>query len=216
MENKLSQQEENVMLYATYNILYVNDVACNLIKELVYELDDKDKETKKIYGALLKRAKAYFKKVNTIVGDKIEYFADYCGEMDDVCDPFIDKFREELYKAYKSHNIGDEVWYAKVEIMRSMCELAVHSNKHLIDRISIKYPRAKWLSYYCIEDIMKVANNFTHWVYRKVSNGVTIDFSQDSDVMVSFRALNTALMEYDNFDLCYRKAIEYELERNKQ
>ena len=63
---------------------------------------------------------------------------------------------------------------------------------------------------------MKVANNFTHWVYRKVSNGVSIDFSQDSAVMVSFRALNTALMEYDNFDLCYRKAIEYELERNKQ
>lgn len=216
MEKVFSKQEEYVMLYATYNILYVNDIACNLVKELSYEISEQDKETRKIFGALLKRANAYFIKVNKIIGEKIDYFADYCGEMDDICDPFIDKFRNSLYETYKSYNIGNEKWYAKVETMRSMCELAVHSNKHLIERISLTYPRAKWLSYYCIEEVFKVANNLTHWVYRKVPQSVSINFNKDSDVMVAFREMNTALMEYDNFDLCYRKAIEYELERKNK
>ena len=214
MELKIDKQEENVMLYATYNVLYVNDIACNLVKELICEIDDKDKETKKIFGALLKRANEYFKKVESIIGTRIDYFADYCGEMDDICDPYIDKFRNDLYETYSSHNIENPLWYAKVETMRSMCELAVHSNKHLVERISVKYPRAKWLNYYLIEDISKVANNFTHWVYRKVPKNISIDFNQDSDVMVSFRELNTALMEYDNFEKCYLQAIEYEKERN--
>ena len=53
MENKLSQQEENVMLYATYNILYVNDVACNLIKELVYELQGRYPGLKaRVFGSM--------------------------------------------------------------------------------------------------------------------------------------------------------------------
>lgn len=214
MELKIDKQEENVMLYATYNVLYVNDIACNLVKELICDIDDKDKETKKIFGALLKRAKEYFKKVESIIGTRIDYFADYCGEMDDICDQYIDKFRNDLYEAYSSHNIENPLWYAKVETMRSMCELAVHSNKHLVERISVKYPRAKWLNYYLIEDILKVANNFTHWVYRKVPKDISIDFNKDSDVMISFRELNTALMEYDNFEKCYLQAIEYEKERN--
>lgn len=214
MELKIDKQEENVMLYATYNVLYVNDIACNLVKELIFDIDDKDKETKKIFGALLKRAKEYFKKVESIIGTRIDYFADYCGEMDDICDPYIDKFRNDLYETYSSHNIENSLWYAKVETMRSMCELAVHSNKHLVERISVKYPRAKWLNYYLIEDILKVANNFTHWVYRKVPKDISIDFNKDSDVMISFRELNTALMEYDNFEKCYLQAIEYEKERN--
>lgn len=213
---EFNKNEEWAMLYATYNILYTNDLACNLIKDLQDDMATQDKETRKIFGALLKRANEYFTKVNKIVGSRIDYLADYCGEMDDVSDPLIENFRNSLSEAYSSANIKNYDFFARVETMRSMCELAKYSAEHVIQKMSETIPRAKWLNFYVISEISKIANNLTHWMYRKIPKDIIIDFNESSDVMVKFRELNTGLMEFNNFDAAYRKAIEYEQERNSK
>ena len=46
------EKEADVLIYVMYTMFYVNDMACNCIFDLEPYVKEKDKETKKIYGAL--------------------------------------------------------------------------------------------------------------------------------------------------------------------
>ena len=56
------------LVYATYVIIYANDTACNAALELEKYVVDEDKETKKIYRALKRRAIGYIRFFNELVG----------------------------------------------------------------------------------------------------------------------------------------------------
>ena len=98
------EQEEGLLLYSIYTILYLNDTACFYVQQLSSKIPN-EKECKKIYGALLKRSKEYLHKIEKIVDNKMEYYCDYCTEMDDICDKQGVSFRESLQKAYSDANI---------------------------------------------------------------------------------------------------------------
>lgn len=217
MSDKLSkQQEEQILLYATYNILYVNDIACNLAKELVPVIAQKDKESKKIFGALMKRVHQYSNMIENIVGDKIFYLADYFGEMDDIVDPIIDEFRSEVSKAYHEAGIEDCSFYAKVETMRGMFDFAKFSAQVMIEKTSVVTKRTGNLKFYVLESMAQIANNFADWTYRHIRKDVNVEFGEDSNVMKCLARLNEALMDFDNYQKSYNKAIEYEKERNNE
>ena len=52
---------------------------------------------------------------------------------------------------------------------------------------------------------MRVANNFSHWVYRKIPKDISINLNEDSDVMQKFHALSEKLMSFQNFQALAEK-----------
>lgn len=216
MKEITKEQEERLLLYATYTILYMNDMACFSIQQLSKDVMKKDKESKKIYGALTKRTKTYLDKISRIVDNKMDYYCDFCTEMDNLCDDAYVLFKESLNKAYKDANIVGYEYMAKVETMRSMVELSVEAGKKVITSVSTVTPKAKWLGNYLFVEMMRIANNFAKWAYRKVPQETSINFNEESDVMQKFKKLSECLIDFYSFDKAYRNAIELEYERNNE
>lgn len=208
------EKEEFVLLYSTYNILYINDLACNLVKELEPFIPNDDKEAKKIYYALLKRARKYFGMVDKIIGDKVYYLADYFGEMDDISDSLVQNFQHEIECEYENAKIDNCSLYAKVETMRSMCDFAKYTSEIIISRIKRITKKADVLNFYNIEEVVRIANNLANWMYRKIPKGIEVKFNKDSRTIKSLEKLNEALLDFENFKTSYYKALEYEKLRN--
>lgn len=209
----MNKNQENLLLYATYNVLYINDEACNLIKELSADIQDADKETKKIYGALHKRAVQYFDLLSLVVGDKMIYFADFCVEMDDICDPLIEDFIDVVEEEYKKLNMGNERFLAKLEAMRTLCAVAVEANYKFTETMIKTIPQANILNMYSISEILKIADNLIKWVYRKVPKDVFVDLNKNERIINAYRKMSSELISVDNFRKSYSKAVEYEYER---
>lgn len=212
----MTKSQEVLLLYATYNILYINDEACNLIKELSTEIQSFDKETKKIYGALNKRAFQYFELLSLVVGDKMIYFADFCGEMDDICDPLIEDFIDIIEDEYKKVNMGNERFLAKLEAMRTLCTVAVEANHKFTTEMVKTMPKANTLKMYSISEMLKIADNLIKWVYRKVPKEVFIDLNKNERILSAYRKMSSELISFDNFRKSYSKAVEYEYERKNK
>lgn len=213
MDKITKEQEERLLLYATYTILYLNDTACFAVQQLGRSAKQKDKESQKIYSALLKRNNYYLNHLSCIIQSNIEYYCDYCTEMDNNADDAYRAFKESLTDAYRKNQIEDFEYLAEVETMRSMVELSVEGGIKIINDVSKRIPKAKYLEKYLLVDMMRVANNFSNWSYRKVPKDVKIDFNKDNDVMSKFHELSKILLDYFSFDTAYRNAIKLELER---
>lgn len=204
------EQEERLLLYSTYTILYLNDTACFAVQQLGSNIPE-EKETRKIYGALLKRSREYLSQIEKIVDKKIDYFCDYCTEMDNICDEQYFVFKNSLQKSYAIANIKNAEYFATIETMRSMVDLSVEAGKSVVSKISAALPKAKWLLNYLLVDMLRVANNLAKWEYRKIPKDIVINFNEDSDVMKEFRKLSECMIDYNSFDKAYRKAITLEL-----
>ena len=215
MEELSKEQEERLLLYATYTILYLNDTACFAIQQLKSRIPD-DKESKKIYGALLKRSRQYLAQIDKIVDNKMDYYCDFCTEMDSVCDDQFFSFKKSLQKAYAYANIDNSEYFALVESMRSMVDLSVEAGKNVIAKIQATLPKVSWLMNYLPVEMLRVANNFANWEYRKIPKDIVINFNEESEVMQEFRKLSECLIDYNNFDKSYRKSIELELKRKNE
>ena len=215
VEKISKEQEERLLLYATYTILYLNDTACFAIQQLSSRVPNK-KESKKIYGALLKRSKQYLAKIDKIVDNRMDYYCDFCTEMDSICDEQFFAFKKSLQKAYAYSNIDNSEYFSLVESMRSMVELSVEAGKNVVEKLSVALPKVSWLLNYLPVDMLRVANNFANWEYRKIPKDIVINFNEESEVMQEFRKLSECLIDYNSFDKAYRKSVELELKRKSE
>lgn len=217
MKEITKEQEERLSLYAIYTILYMNDMACFSIQQIGKDIDKANKECNKIYGALLKREKEYCKSINKVVGNKMDYYCDYCTEMDNICDDIYFEYKKAIAKTYQDAGIKDYNYFAMIEVMRSIVELSVIAGRDVVEKVSKYIPDAKWLETYLLKDISRVANNLADWEYRKVDKSIRIDFNEESDVIKKFHELSEKLIDYDSFYKSYEKSLELDKERkNKQ
>lgn len=210
------EQEERLSLYSIYTILYMNDMACFSIQQIGKDIDSSNKECNKIYGALLKREKKYYSDIEKIVGNKIDYYCDYCTEMDSICDDAYFNFKKSVEYAYKDAGIDNYQYFAMIEVMRSIVELAVVAGQDVVNKVSAHIPTAKWMENYLLKDISRVANNLADWEYRKIDKSININFNQDDKVMTNFHKLSECLIDYGSFDKSYKKSVELELKRKSE
>ena len=208
------EQEERLLLYATYTILYLNDTACFAIQQLCDKIPN-NKESKKIYGALLKRANVYLNTINKIVDNKMDYYCDYCTAMDEICNESYFAFEKAIQKAYANANIEHSEYFSMVETMRSMVEMSIAGGKQIISNLKKMIPQSEWLEKYLMMDILRVANNFSNWEYRKIPKDTIVDLSPESDVMKSLVKLSQCLIDFNSFDKAYRKATNLDNERKE-
>jgi hypothetical protein len=52
-------------------------------------------------------------------------------------------------------------------------------------------------------DLMRVANNFADWSYRKVPKDIKVDLKEGSDVINKLQELSKFLIDYSSFEKAY-------------
>ena len=204
-------REDNILKYATYTILYVNDLACNCIKDLKPFIAHKDKETQKIYGALLKRATNYLRFVRGVIKEESNNFlADYNSVMDDINDESVVLFKEAIINAYKQGNISEYEFLGNVEVARSMFYLSIATLDCLISKLSSSAINSFCLNTYSLKPYSYIMDNFVKWCYRFAEKEMScdLDISKDEEVMKHFVKINENLLNYESFDKCYSEALK--------
>lgn len=204
-------REDNILKYATYTILYANDLACNCIKDLKPFIAHKDKETQKIYGALLKRATNYLRFVRGVIKEESNNFlADYNSVMDDINDESVVLFKEAIINAYKQGNISEYEFLGNVEVARSMFYLSIATLDCLISKLSSSAINSFCLNTYSLKPYSYIMDNFVKWCYRFAEKEMScdLDISKDEEVMKHFVKINENLLNYESFDKCYSEALK--------
>lgn len=186
----------DLLLSATYLILWLNDCATNLIKDIEYDIKFKDKETRKIYGALKRRINIYQHEIHSIVGDnKAEFFANFNEAMDDTFMPLINDIKKEILKLYVEHDINDADYLSMVEIARFMTEYSCKVNINCVRDMYKLTDKAVSLRSYRLTELNQIMENFANWSYR---NCPFFNLNDQSEVLNKFYILDNAIGEIQN------------------
>lgn len=207
------KKDSNVVLYCVYSILYANDLSCNLIKDLEKFVKNKDKETKKIYGALMKRVRNYKQMLYDIMGDAVGFFADYNSNMDDINDENLTRFRDSIVNFYKDKGFCDYEFLGYLEAAHTSLVFSNNVRNVVLDVAKKHEVDVKRLQVYNLLELNKVMDDLSYWCYRHVRKMLVeeINLFQDKDILENFAQMNENLLNYDNFEKCYTKTVN---ERN--
>lgn len=214
MQKVSADVKERVALYATYAMLYINDMVCNEIKFLEPYMKDEHKETKKIYGALLKRAKQYLSDIRNIIGNNNLYFSEYCSAMDDFCDEKVEDFKNTIVYSLQQSGVEQYELVGRVEAVRILTFHAVTSAEYLIRESTKVLQSSQNLKRYILEDVNRVADNLSKWVwfYYKLP---TIDVCE-FNITDKVNALNEVLLKYEPFETAYTAASNADYDELKK
>lgn len=198
------KSKEDSLIYLMYSLLYVNDTACNSVKELERFLNDMDKESKKIYGALTKRCNTYFTMIyDTIGSEHFDEFSEYGSAMDEKITPLLEAFLYSIKYSYKQKGVNDGGYLATVEFVRTCIDIAVYTGKRIVCKAIVIDPYSVHMNTYILEDALKVAENFQKWAYFKSKKDLSIFEEKDKIVIDRIKALIEGLMLCDNFNYAY-------------
>lgn len=204
--NNESQLNEKFLLYSTYTALYLNDLACNCIKELEPYISTKDKETKKIYGALKKRSKGYLTFIKEVLKDNIYFLADFNVVIDDAIEEYVCRFRNSIFNAFSESGLEDSDFLSHLEYTRVLCEFSVKVIDRLCEDLSKMGIKSYRLKGYRLVEINNICTNLCKWCFRKVK--YDIDFNKDERIVKTFKEMETHLIDYKLFEEAYNYAVE--------
>lgn len=205
MKNNYTEQErENAFAYAFYTSMYALDTLCNFIRELAPMVADKDKETRKIYGALKKRANAHLRTFDKDLGNDAIVFAAFCEYRDEVVDEKLSAYKQSFMRAYRE--LPQPSYYAHVETIRILSELVNNSIKDVVKKVVDIEPNAWWIKRYVNDDIPRIASNLADWVYEQLPDDNKVDFSVQKEIEDAFEALGESLFSFDGYLDAYKKA----------
>lgn len=201
--NYTEAEQENVFSYTFYTSLYALDTVCNFIRELSPMIADKDKETKKIYGALKKRANAHLRTFNKELGNDVDTFAIFCEYMDEVVEGKLLAYKQSFVRAYRE--IPQPEYYAHIETIRILSEYVNNTIKRTVkDAINI-VPRAWWIKEYVNDDIPRIASNLAAWVYGQLPDDSKVDYSVQDEIEKNLHDLGNSLFGCDAYWDAYKK-----------
>lgn len=191
------------LIYATYVIIYANDTACNAVLELESYIDGEDKETKKIYGALKKRALEYIRFFNNLAGELSWFTSDYFSSMDENTEVFIDDMYKELERYLVECGAEKPSLYAKLEQVRLLCHIAVDIHNSLMKECSKHNICTYNLKSYRLSELIRVADNLSSWTDRHFKSGKSCDMSSNNRLVELSKEIHKSLMSYENFFKSY-------------
>ena len=175
-----------------YNMIYVNDLVCQCIQELRGECPKEDKEAlKKIY-ALEKRVREHDNIMSKIIGDQIDFLADFNLYMDEQVQSKLECFRNSISKYLMENGVVNYVFIAYVESARTMAEYSIKIIEKRINTLKMCIPDIKAMRNYRLMDIKKITDDLSIWASRKV-NG--IDLNNSTGIIDSFKKLNEVLTD---------------------
>lgn len=186
----------NALKYLMYSMLYINDLACSCVIDMKDKIYGQDKETRKIFGALLKREDHYEKTVNQIMDNIIDRFAEFNLEMDEK----IKDKREDLYLCIlsylKSKGVENAEFIAYVELAYMITDWSVNYIETRV-RECMKYDRnVVNLRSYKLLGTRDILSNLCKWANRNIKE--SLDLNESEDVLRTFRELRRMITDYGN------------------
>lgn len=175
-----------------YNMIYVNDLVCQCIQELRGKCPKEDKEAlKKIY-ALEKRVREHDNIMSKIIGDQIDFLADFNLYMDEQVQSKVEYFRNAISEYLRSKSVGNYVFIAYVETARTMTEYSIKIIEKRIDALKMCIPDIKAMRNYRLMDIKRIIEDLSNWASRKIND---VDLNDSTGIIDSFKKLNEVLTD---------------------
>lgn len=220
MKNLNEQQVNTIVNYVSYQIMYMNDAACNACRFLESDLKKipyRSRGGKILYRALMKRVNAYDELVKSVTKVDINSLAELNSEIDVYMDGAIDNLRYAITELLKKENVENAEWVAEVEAARTMVAYAVQVSKDYIESLSKINKNAYLLSALVILEIKKVMEEFSTFVQTAAHlNDRYIDLNKDERVMTAYRRFNKAFVKPENFISAANAANETNEKENRE
>lgn len=204
MKNLSPNEKTELENYYVYQILYINDIACNYCKEISVELKKvpyRSNGAKKIYGALMKRVNAYFDLIANC-GLDMNSIANFFAERDDAVFDKIYNFKNAIYDVFEKNNITHASWLAACETASTLCDYAVKLCQEYIKRIA-KYSSeesARKIKCLVIMSISEVIDSLCKFSYNAAGTGsVNLNLNTDQTVVSSFKRLSKEFLNPDSY-----------------
>lgn len=188
---------ELALQLAIYNIMYVNDLGCACVVDMKDKVNDQDKETKKIFGALLKRQWNYEGEITKILGEYNELFAEYNSEMDDKVQSKVANLYQAIYNFLSSNGVDNARFIAYAELAYTVIDYSVNSVEKRISEC-LKYNKdVVNLRQYKMLGMRDVSRNLCNWLCRHIKG---LDMNKDENVVNAYRELDKALTNINFID----------------
>jgi hypothetical protein len=202
---QITEAERFRNLYSIYTTLYVNDVACNWVKETEPYIDKNDKEAHKIYLALRKRAMSYFRYINKSLKTTIDMLAEYNEGADLTSEDDIHKLCNSIALIYKKNGIDED--FAKIETMRILIEVATNTSRESFRILKID---TMWDCYQQLKDMTRVVNNLWTWMARnkKSNSDKPLDIFEYKSVNKRFDKVTEDIFNKENFIRIYNRMVK--------
>lgn len=160
-----------VILTAVYQTMYLNELVCLCVHDIKPSISKIDKESQKIYKAALRRVREYEAWMANIMSDSGNVYVDFNDTMDYTVQPFLEKFKDELYNCLDSHSNAEHPYVCTlVETARTITRFSITEIANRV-KDTLKYDQSVVSLYtYQQKELMTILDNLTRWVFRKVND----------------------------------------------
>ena len=202
---KMELQGELALRIAIYNILYVNDLACACVIDMKDKVKSQDKETQKIYNALLKRQCNYEKELVKILGDQINFCADVNSEMDDSVQTKLCDLYDAIYSYLQDNRVQNYGFIAYAELAYTIIGYSILSIDKRIEECRKYNKDVVNLQRYKLIGMLDVSKNLCNWLGRKC-NGLNLNDCQE--IKDAYHELDKVLTNISVIENAISKAEE--------
>ena len=170
MDNNIKMKDSDFIVYSIYNILYINDMGFNQIMELRSFFEKvEDKQAKKIYKALRKRAISYNEYIKTIIGgSNLYFFAEFNSSMDDFIDGKMERYIKVVAESFSASGYDNPSLLAKLEVTYSIIKYSIANIDDKIKRIKEFNGDYMILNFYKMNESFTIIKNLCEWCTRKI------------------------------------------------
>lgn len=199
-------EHNGFLIYSTYVIIYANDTACNVVLELEKYIADEDKEPKKIYRALKRRALSYLRYFNNLSGELSWFTSEYFSSMDETNDVLIERMYDEIECFLVECGAEKPKLYAKLEQARILCHTAVKIHNMLMDECRNRNINTYNLESYRLSELIRVVDNLSEWTDRHFKSETRCDMTSNENIVKIMQDIANNLMSYENFLKSYENS----------
>lgn len=193
-----------MILTAVYQTMYLNELVCCCVHDMKPSMSKMDKETQKIYKAAYRRVREYEKYMQKLMTTSGNVYVDFNDTMDCTVQPFLDKFKDELYDCINSHSNAEFPYICTlVEVARTVTRFSITEIANRV-KDTLKYDESAVSLYtYQQKELMTILDNLTKWVFRKVSD---INFNDYPNVVNAWVDVDKAINNSDTIGAAIVKA----------
>ena len=122
--NRVITKNESLVIAATYNILFTNDIVCGLIIESIAKGKKSPlyrQRTKQLINLCSKERAKYEKLMNRIIGDRDDFFANANDKFREDIDNHLNILYYSIKQEFDKHKIANSDVVALLEEARTMC-----------------------------------------------------------------------------------------------
>lgn len=193
-----------MILTAVYQTMYLNELVCCCVHDMKPSMLKMDKETQKIYKAAYRRVRDYEKYMQKLMTTSGNVYVDFNDTMDCTVQPFLEKFKDELYDCVNSHSNAEFPYICTlVEVARTVTRFSITEIANRV-KDTLKYDESAVSLYtYQQKELMTILDNLTKWVFRKVED---INFNDYPNVVNAWVDVEKAINNSDTIGAAIVKA----------